>query len=301
MTPVDVVIERVRYTYRNWGRNTSVASMREDWDRLFEVPALPGERDSVDIDGVPGLWVVAPNAGSRNVVLYFHGGGFQLGSTRSHAELMGGISGSAGCRVLGIDYRLAPEHRFPAALDDARRAWAWLLAQGFPPSAVALAGDSAGGNLVLALLLDLARNGAEMPACGVAMSAWTDLTASGEAYESRAQSDPIHQRPMIRALAQNYLGDGGDPTSPLASPLFAEEADLAKLPPLLLQVGDRETVLSDSTAFAEKARRAGAKVDLEVWDEMIHVFQQFPNELSEAREAVTTIGNFVRKHFNETN
>lgn len=125
------------------------------------------------------------------------------------------------------------------------------------------------------------------------MSAWTDLTASGESYESRAALDPIHQRAMILAMARNYLGGDGDARNPLTSPLFA---DLKGLPPLLLQVGDRETVLSDSTAFADKARAAGVDTTLEVWEHMIHVFQQFPSELTEAREALGSIGNFLKKH-----
>lgn len=293
LTPVDVVIDRVRRTYRSWGRGTSVAQMRSDWDRLFAAGGLDAALESVDAGGVPGLWVTAASARSDRVLLYFHGGGFQVGSTRSHAELMASISQAAGCRVLGIDYRLAPENCFPAPLDDAQTAFRWLRSQGFGASHIALGGDSAGGGLALSTLLALRNAGESLPACAVLLSAWTDLTASGEAYESRAASDPIHQRPMILAMARNYLGATADATDPLASPLFA---DLTGLPPLLLQVGDRETVLSDSTAFADKARAAGVKVELEVWEEMIHVFQQFPAELVQAREAIAVIGTFLRRH-----
>jgi acetyl esterase/lipase len=213
---------------------------------------------------------------------------------------MSKISSATGCRVLGVDYRLAPEFCFPSPVADARSAFDWLGSQGVATSCIALAGDSAGGNLVLALLLALAGEGAPMPACAVLLSPWTDLSASGESYRTRAASDPIHQRPMIQAMARNYLGATGDAKDPMASPLFAPDAAVARFPPLLIQVGERETVLSDATDFADKARRAGVRVQLEVWDDMIHVFQQFPTELSQAREAIAAIGGFVQSNFNET-
>ena len=294
MKPVDIVTARVRRVYRSWGRATSVAQMRDDWDALFGSGTLPAEVESVRIGELHAAWVVAPAADSDRVVLYLHGGGFQVGSTRSHRELMAGISGVSACRVLGLDYRRAPEHRYPAALHDALAAFEWLRAQGFDASRIALAGDSAGAGLAVSTLLALRAAGQPLPAAGVLMSAWTDLTASGPSYDDRAALDPIHQRPMILAMARNYLGAGGDPRDPLASPLFAE---LSGLPPLLIQVGDRETVLSDSTMFADKARAAGVTVELEVWDDMIHVFQQFPAELRQARAALASIGAFLQAQF----
>ena len=288
---IDSVIERVRAVYGRWRRSTSVAQMRADWDTLFggEVPGVTVA--PAQLSGLDGEWVSSPDADPAHVILYFHGGGFQVGSVVSHRELMAGISEATGWRVLGVGYRLAPEHRYPAALDDAVNAYDWLLAQGFAPGDIVLAGDSAGGNLALATLLRLRDAGREMPAGAVLMSAWTDMSASGESYVSRAESDPIHQRPMIEAMARNYLGAEGDPVDPFISPLFAE---LHGLPPLLIQVGDRETVLSDSVAFADKARAAGVSVQLEVWDGMIHVFQQFPDALPEARAARRSIGAFVQ-------
>lgn len=291
--PVEAVIARVKRVYRSWGRATTVAQMRADWDALFGATSVKVFAEPVSANGVAAQWVCAPGARHDKVVLYFHGGGFQVGSLQSHLELMASISEAAGCRVLGVDYRLAPEHRFPAALNDACSAYEWVLGQGIAPAGTALAGDSAGAGLALSALLSLRDAGRPLPAAAVLMSAWTDLTASGQSYESRAAFDPIHQRPMILAMARNYLGAEGDARNPLASPLFA---DLKGLPPLLLQVGDRETVLSDSTAFADKARAAGVDATVEVWDHMIHVFQQFPSELTEARAALASAAEFLKKH-----
>jgi monoterpene epsilon-lactone hydrolase len=291
--PIDTVIARVRKVYGGWGRSTTVEQMRRDWDELFGSNAVSATVEPVSADGVDALWVAAPDARRDKVVVYFHGGGFQVGSMRSHRELMACISEAGACCVLGVDYRLAPEHRFPAALHDACAAYEWLLAQGVRAADIALAGDSAGAGLVLSALLLLRDAARPLPAAAVLMSAWTDLTASGQSYETRAQSDPIHQRRMILAMARSYLGDEGDARDPLASPLFA---DLKGLPPLLMQVGDRETVLSDSTQFAEKARAAGVHVELEVWEHMVHVFQQFPSELVEARKALQSIGAFLQAH-----
>lgn len=288
------VIGRVLSVYRSWGRHTTVAQMRADWDALFGVPAVAAAVQSVAIGALAAEWITAPGADPQRVVLYFHGGGFQVGSVRSHRELMAGISEAAGCRVLGLDYRLAPEHRHPAALDDAIAAYDWLMAQGLAPADIVLAGDSAGGTLALTALIRLRDAGRALPAGAVLMSAWTDMTAAGESYTTRAQSDPIHQRPMILAMARNALGAEGDPRHPWVSPLFA---DLHGLPPLLIQVGDCETVRSDSVDFAAKAKAAGVDVRLEVWDRMIHVFQQFPDDLPEAREARHAIGAFVRHLF----
>jgi len=289
---VEAVIARVKAVYGSWRRDTSVAQMRADWDALF---AAPGEAsiEPVLADGVRCEWVCAAAARTDQAIVYFHGGGFQVGSLRSHRELMALLSASAGVRVLGVDYRLAPEHRYPAALDDALAVWGWLREQGFAPFELALAGDSAGGGLALSAMLALQSRGEPLPAAGFLMSAWTDLTACGASYETRASADPIHQRPMILAMARNYLGKEQDPRSPLASPLFADGTQLAALPPLLLQVGDRETVLSDSEDFARKVRAAGGQAECQAWPGMIHVFQQFPGELPQAHEALAAGGRFL--------
>jgi monoterpene epsilon-lactone hydrolase len=290
--PLDLVIERIRRIYRGWNRDTSVAQMRLDWDTAFQADIAPISHQRVSVAGVDGEWIAGSHAPHDKAILYFHGGGFRLGSVSSHRELIARIAGASGYRVLAINYRLAPEHRFPAPLEDAIAAYGWMLDQGLRPDNIAFAGDSAGGTLALTAMLGLRQRGLPLPAAGVLMSPWTDLAATGETYVSRADADPIHQRPMIAALAKNYLGEGGDPRDPLVSPLYA---DLAGLPPLLIQVGDRETVLADSTMVADSARIAGVDVELQVWDGMIHVFQMFA-ELPEAHRAIASIAEFLKRH-----
>ena len=291
--PIDLAIARIRAVYRSWNRDTSVAQMRSDWDAAFGGSTAPVAYERVCAGGVDGEWISPANVPEDNAILYFHGGGFRLGSVTSHRDLMAQIALAGGCRVLAINYRLAPEHRFPAALDDALAAYGWMLDRGLKSENVAFAGDSAGGNLVLAAMLALRERGLPLPVSAVLMSPWTDLAATGPSYVSRAEADPIHQRSMILALAKNYLGGQGDPCDPLVSPLYA---DLAGLPPLLIQVGDRETVLDDSVMFADLARAAGVDVSLEVWDGMIHVFQMFGAELPEARQAIASIAGFLNRH-----
>jgi acetyl esterase/lipase len=292
---VDAVIARVKAVYGRWRRDTPVAQMRTDWDGLFNAPG-DGSFVPVLAGGVPCAWVAAPGARSDKTIVYFHGGGFQVGSLRSHRELMARLSAAAGVRVLGVDYRLAPEHLHPAPLQDALAVLQWLRGQGHAARDIALAGDSAGGGLALSTLLALQGRGDAAPAAAYLMSAWTDLAATGESYETRAAADPIHQRPMIQAMARNHLGAGGDPRDPLASPLYAAPNALAKLPPLLLQVGDRETVLSDSEAFAQRVNAAGGYAVCQAWPGMIHVFQQFPHELVQARDALQEGGRFLATH-----
>ncbi|VTU45569.1 Monoterpene epsilon-lactone hydrolase (plasmid) [Variovorax sp. SRS16] len=291
--PIDAVIARVRAVYGRWGRGTTVQQMRADWDRLFAAPPdLDARVEPVDANGVPAEWISPPGEATDGAVLYFHGGGFQVGSLASHRELMACIAAASGCRVLGVGYRLAPEHRYPAALDDARTAYAWLLSrQRKGAASIALAGDSAGAGLALSLMLSLRDAGAPLPAAALLMSPWTDLSASGASYETRADADPIHQRAMILAMARGYLGKDGDARVPYASPLFGQ---LSGLPPMLVQVGDRETVRSDATDFVDKACAAGVDARIEVWDDMIHVFQQFPHDLAEARQALQSAGAFLR-------
>jgi epsilon-lactone hydrolase len=290
---LDLAIERIRRVYRGWNRNTPVAQMRGDWDAAFEADIAPVTHRHVSAGGVDGEWIAGSTAPHDKAILYFHGGGFRLGSVSSHRELIARISEASGCRVLAINYRLAPEYPFPAPLEDALAVYDWMLNQGLEPENIAFAGDSAGGNLVLTAMLGLRECGLPLPAAGVLMSPWTDLAATGASYVSRADADPIHQRPMILALTKNYLGQDGDPRDPRVSPLYA---DLAGLPPLLIQVGDRETVLADSTVFADKARAAGLDVELQVWEGMIHVFQMFGAELPEARRAIASIASFLNRH-----
>lgn len=289
---INRVVIRLREAYRRWARDASNAQMRQDWDDLFWSEAMPATVEPLTANSVRAAWINAPGADPAKVAIYFHGGGFRLGSLRSHRDLMARISAASGCRVLGVEYRLAPEHRFPAAHDDALTVYEWVLAQGIFARDIALIGDSAGGCLALSTALALRDTARPMPAAIATMSAWTDLSASRASYDTHAALDPIHQRPMIVAVAQNYLGPDVDPRDSRVSPLFA---DLAGLPPLLMQVGGCETVLDDTRDFARKAEQSGCAVTLEIWDHMIHVFQQFPDDLPEAGIALASLGAFLRR------
>jgi acetyl esterase/lipase len=272
----------------------SVEEMRAEFDAvaaLFPVPA-DVQRATVSADGVPAEWQAAPDAASDRVVLYLHGGGYGIGSIASHRHLTARLSRAAEARVLSIDYRLAPEHPFPAAVDDAVTAYRWLLGQGFNPSRIVIAGDSAGGGLTLATLVALRDAGVPLPAAGACISPWVDLEGLGESMTTRAALDPMIQREPLLRTAAAYLG-GADPRSPLAAPLYA---DAAGLPPLLLQVGTSETLLDDSVRFAERATAAGVDVTLEPWEEMIHVWHMFADLLPEGQQAIERMGDFIKKH-----
>lgn len=289
---IDRVVQRLREVYRRWGRDASNAQMRRDWDDLFWSEVMPATVEQLTASGVNVAWISAPEVESSKVVIYFHGGGFRLGSLRSHRDLMARISAVSGCRVLAVEYRLAPEHCYPAAHDDALAVYDWVLGQGLDARDIALVGDSAGGGLALSTAVALRDAARPMPAAIATMSAWTDLSASRASYETHAALDPIHQQSMIVAVARNYLGPDIDPRDSRVSPLFA---DLAGLPPLLMQVGGRETVLDDTRDFARKVEQSGCAVTLEVWDDMIHVFQQFADDLVEARKALASLGAFLRR------
>ncbi len=261
----------------------------------FEQMAAPAQPDikteKVSANGVDAEWVTAPGAASDRAVLYLHGGGYVLGSVNTHRDLLGRISRAAQVRVLGLNYRLAPENPFPAAVDDALAGYRFLLDQGFKPARLAVAGDSAGGGLTLGALVAIRDAGLPLPAAGVCLSPWVDMEAKGESMTTRADKDPIASRDALFMMAQSYLG-GKDPKTPLAAPLHA---DLKGLPPLLIQVGDSEVLLDDSNRIAARARTAGVKVTLEVWPEMIHVWQLFASFLPEGQEAVEVIGKFIRE------
>ena len=238
---------------------------------------------------VPAAWISTPGARDDAALLYLHGGGYMLGSVRTHTELCGRIARATGLRVLAIDYRLAPEHPFPAAVDDAVAAHRWLLAQGLDPGRLAVGGDSAGGGLALATLVALRAAGERLPACAVCLSPYTDLS---DERPAEGNGDPLITAEALPMMASTYL-QGRNPKEPTASPVFA---DFRGLPPLLIQVGTRERLLSDSLRVAERARAAGVDVTLEKGEGLVHVWHLFGPEMPEAREAVARIGAFVRKH-----
>jgi acetyl esterase/lipase len=244
----------------------------------------------VNAGGVPAEWIAAAGAVDDRVILYVHGGGYVMGSIATHREMVARLSKAAKARALALDYRLAPEHPFPAAVDDAVAAYRWLLTQNIKASRIVVAGDSAGGGLTLATLVALRDAKVPLPAAGVCISPWADMEGTGASMVTRAKADPVVQKQGLLGMAQLYLG-GKDPKSPLAAPLHA---NLEGLPPLLIHVGDAETLLDDSTRVTEKAKRAGVKVDLEIWPEMPHVWHLFAPFLPEGQQAIEKIGQYVQ-------
>ena len=248
-------------------------------------------------NGVPGEWVTVSDSDPNRRLLYVHGGGYVIGSAITHRRLCEDIARAGGCAVLNLDYRLAPEHPFPAAVEDAIEGLKFLQTNGPNGEGAAestfVAGDSAGGGLTLATLLTAREQGVDQPNAAIGISAWTDLAITGETIQTRADADPLITDPaMVSGMAAQYLGDASA-DDPLASPLYA---DYAGLPPLLLQVGDAEILLSDTTRVTERAREAGVDVTEEVWDEMFHVWHQFAPMLPEGQEAIQRIGEFINQH-----
>jgi len=246
----------------------------------------------IDDPDIRGEWVAARGARDEAALLYLHGGAYSVGTPALYRELCLKLSAASGLRVLSLDYRLAPEHPFPAAVEDALGAWQWLRGQGFPASRLAIAGDSAGGGLALATLLALRDADESLPACAFGLAPWTDLRATGESVMLNARSDPYIVARLLKPVAELYL-NGADPGDPLASPLYG---DPHGLPPLLLHVSEIEVLLSDSLRFAEQARAAGVAMELKVWPEMAHVFQLFARVIPEARRSIAEIGDFCRRH-----
>ncbi len=265
-------------------------------DLTANAPIPEGTRTAaVDAGGVPSEWVDTPETDETRAVLYLHGGGYTVGSVRSHRALAARVAAASGARGLTVDYRLGPEHPFPAAVDDAVAAYRWLVRQGIAPERIVVAGDSAGGGLAVSTLVALRDAGDPPPAGGVCISPWTDLACTGTSIETRAAEDPLVQRDGLLAMAAAYL-NGHDPRAPLASPLYAALHDL---PPLLVHVGTAETLLDDATRLADRARAAGVAVELEAWDDMIHVWHAFAPLLPEADAAIARIGAWVRARMGE--
>ena len=237
-------------------------------------------------------WIRPPNVRRDGAILYLHGGGYMIGSINTHRAMIAGIARASGLQALAIDYRLAPECPFPAALEDACAAYSWLLAQRIDPSRVVVAGDSAGGGLTVATLVRLRDAGVALPAAAVCLSPWVDLEGIGDSMTTRADRDPMIQKNDLLGFAAAYLGSA-DCRTPLAAPLYA---DLRGLPPMFIQVGEAETLYDDSVRLAERARRAGISVTFESWPEMIHVWQLFASMLPEGLAAIEDIGTFIRTH-----
>lgn len=282
--------EVVTAAYGAWVKpDATLDEMRAGMDHMTPEQAADVVRTEANVGGVPGAWFEAPGAGARTV-LHLHGGGLVLGSTRSHADLAGRISRAAGARVFVPDYRLAPEHTYPAALDDAAAVYRALLGDdGVSASTLVVSGDSSGGGLALALMLRARDEGLPLPAAVVLLSPVLDLTCSGETMQTHRELDPVVSVEMLTQFGQLYL-NGQDPQDASVSPLFG---DLANLPPILVQVGSRETVLSDSIRLSNRVLDAGGSIDLQIGYGLFHVYQQFAGDLPEAAAACERIGAFV--------
>lgn len=272
--------------------NVDEARANLDMAGEFVRPIIHIDHISILANGVPGEWVIPAAMGSERVILYLHGGAYNAGSTRSHRALAANIAYAARARALTIDYRLAPEHPYPAALVDAFSAYRWLLEKGFRPEQITVTGDSAGGGLTIALLVALRERRVPMPAAAVVLSPWTDLSASGESWQENANVDYLIHGPKLKEAARLYLKDVS-PQTPLASPVYA---NLHGLPPLLIQVGSEEVLLSDAQRLAENARLSGVDVTLEIWEGMQHVWHFAASFVPEARQAIERVGEFIREH-----
>ena len=253
---------------------------------------VPAKYSRVNAGGVTAEWVTAEGASDSRVVLYFHGGGYIIGSPRTHRAMLAELSRASGARVLALDYRLAPEHPFPAPVEDSVFSYRWLLNEGYDPARIAVGGDSAGGGLTVSMMVQARYVGLPMPGAGVCISPWVDMEGLGESMATRASVDPMVGKENLMVSARTYLG-GSDPRAPLAAPIYA---DLRGLPPILIQVGDAEVLLDDSTRLAGVAREAGVEVRMDVWDDMIHVWHLFAPILPEGRQAIEQAGDFIKKH-----
>jgi len=248
--------------------------------------------EEVDLDGVPGEWSMVPGSDAARVLMLFHGGGYCSGSILSHRRMVTEAGRAARMRTLAVAYRLAPEHPYPAAHEDAMTAWRFLRKQGIPARNIAVGGDSAGGNLTITLINRLRSAGEEQPACAWLASPWTDLTMSGPSLETKDAVDPLIHKAYLEELASAYAPAPVDRKGPLISPLFA---DLHGFPPTLIQVGSEETLLDDAVRFARAAGSAEVNVTLQIWPHMIHAWPMWNAKLEDGRQALSQVGQFIRR------
>ncbi|MFZ2628708.1 MAG: alpha/beta hydrolase [Rugosibacter sp.] len=274
------------------GVSGSVAQDRATLEKMSAMSARRKPGEKAIVGGVPGEWQMPSVLTGNRVILYLHGGGYVIGSIATHRDMVGRIADASGARALLLDYRLAPEHPFPAAVDDAVAAYRGLLDTGAKPENIVFAGDSAGGGLTVAALVALKQQGLPLPAAGICISPWVDLTFSGESMKTKEEADPLLGKGPLKWMGDLYLA-GQAPESPLASPLFA---DLTGLPPLLIQVGSEEVLLDDALRLNAAAKAAGINVSLEVWDGMMHVWHLMAAMIPEGKQAIQGIGKYIAAH-----
>lgn len=256
----------------------------------FTVRAQGVDLEPLEASGIPAAWLLPRGADRDRVILYFHGGGYVIGSVGSHRNLVARIATAAQCSALSVGYRLAPEHPYPAALEDALASYRWLLEQGIEPWKIVFAGDSAGGGLALAAMLSLRDSGEPLPAGIMLLSPWVDLGMTGASVKKIGWRDPMLFAYVLRRWAKLYLG-GRDYREPLASPLYA---DLGGLPPLFIQVGSLELLLDDAMRLRAKAEEAGVEIELDSWGGMFHGWQELAPVLEEGNRAIDELGRFAR-------
>ena len=287
-------IDRVRARLATHPRPADLAARRARVDALGADYPLPGDVavQPAKIRDLPVEWTATPAADRDRVILFLHGGGYVSGSLASHRHAVAQAGREAGTRTLAVDYRLAPEHPFPAALGDALAGYRFLLESGFAPGRIALAGESAGGGLALATAQSLRERGLPLPGCLWLSSPWTDLALTGESLDTKASVDPLISRAYLAELAAAYR-NGADPRDPLISPLYA---DLTGLPPMLIQVGSAETLLDDALRLAGLAAAADVAVQLQVWPHMIHAWHLFYPEVADGRRSLASAGAYIRAH-----
>jgi epsilon-lactone hydrolase len=260
-------------------------------EMLASIPAPQAvDFERANVNGLPAHWSATRHAAADRVLLYLHGGGFVIGDAWGYRPLWSALAAHAGVRGFAVDYRLAPEHPFPAAVEDAVAAYRWLIEQGYAPQSIALAGDSAGGGLVISTLVESRRHGLPMPAAALVLSPWADLECGGESVAAKAAEDPSLTREGLLNCAAQYLG-AASPSHELASPV---NADLTGLPALLIQVGSVEILMDDAVRLARRAGAAGVSVSLEIWPGMPHVWHAFGFMLDEGRDATAHAGQFLR-------
>jgi acetyl esterase/lipase len=288
-------IDAVRALLRSKPRPVGWPERRKRLDEVGSVWPVADDVElmAVNMDGVPGEYSIVAASDPSRVLMFFHGGGYCSGSIKSHRRLVTEAGRAAKMRTLAIAYRLAPEHPFPAAYDDALSAWRFLRNQGIPAAHIAIAGDSAGGGLTLALISRLRDAGEELPACAWLVSPWVDLTMSGSTLLSRAEVDPLIHKEYLSELADNYVPAGIDRQDPRVSPLYG---GFEKFPPILIQVGSDETLLDDATRVAARTGAAEVAVTLEIWPHMIHAWPLWNAHLQDGRRALAHAGAFIREN-----
>src|SRR6478672_10856116 len=288
----EAVKQQLREFAASLDPNAELDAMRASSETFTTLTTEPeGVRwTEVDAGGVPAIWADPTGGAQDRVLQYVHGGGYVIGSAPYYRKLTGHLANALGCRVLNVDYRLAPEHPHPAPVEDSTTAYRWLLDQGIEPAHIAISGDSAGGGLTVATLLSIRQNGLPMPAAAMPLSPWVDMEGTGDSMTSRRDRDVLVQAEVIKGMADAFL-QGQNARDPLAAPLHA---DLSGLCPLYIQVGDDETLLDDSIRLADRARAAGVECRLDVFPEMQHVFQMAAGSMPEADEAIERLADWGR-------